>query len=372
MASHPISHENLEPGSSCSPADVDTIAALKISTIGQVHEVLVCASPQRIPFQPVPSNLGVIMSGSPIQAGGVTNSPATLREADGSGPSGVTPGRSAGKDSSTLLETQAAECATDSVGQLSSPENEVRKSSLMNNAAIGPSNKQIGSGTVNEVSGEGLGRAQRILLTPHEVQGQEADSKVQGRALGAGARRVEHGTKEGSTEENVGSKEAVKKEPPLAWFPRAKKDSFLERKIKKMQASNMCPLQNDLPTCSGSAIWRIVCSFEKRTGSTTIIIILERQLAKMPGGQCGRRLIFVALKQTCSATSRGPCELTINSLLIQESEGPKEHLGEAFVKKMSRVEREKAAAAAAAEAALAAKKAALVEVSWCRILEAAG
>jgi hypothetical protein len=56
----------------------------------------------------------------------------------------------------------------------------------------------------------------------------------------------------------------------------------------------------------------------------------------------------------------------------QESEGPKEHLGEAFVKKMSRVEREKAAAAAAAEAALAAKKAALVEVSWCRILEAAG
>jgi hypothetical protein len=250
MAPHPISHENLEPGSPCSPADVDTIAALKISTIGQVHEVLVCASPQRIPFQPVPSNLGVVMSGSPIQAGGVTNSPAMLHEAEGSGPTGVILGRSAGKDSNTLLETQAAASATDSVGQLSSPKNKVQTSSLMNAAAIGPTNEQIGSGTVSEVSGEGLGRAQRILLTPHEVQGQEPDSEVQGRALGAGARRVEHGTKEGSTEENVALKEAVKKEPPLAWFPRAKKDSFLERKIKKMQASDMCPLQTALLLCS--------------------------------------------------------------------------------------------------------------------------
>lgn len=78
----------------------------------------------------------------------------------------------------------------------------------------------------------------------------------------------------------------------------------------------------------------------------------------------------------------GVCDVDLNVSLIdvsleqQQKEGGKiatldEMLGASNLH-LSRVEREKRAASAAAKDATEARKAALVEASWCRILKAAG
>ncbi|GAQ85326.1 hypothetical protein KFL_002290160 [Klebsormidium nitens] len=237
-------------------------------------------SPERVPLQKVPSNLEIALAESGNNDGGyamltgIVNMPG---QSDHFVPECVT--SEAGRAEDAVSPTERADDTGDSIHD--SANGVLSDGSIAEEREIVPSE-------AGEAARQGLGKAKRVLWLSNAQTEEGVQSEVPTRALKAGARRVECSAGE-ELEGGEDGAEAEQEKEPLAWFPRAKKDSFLERKIKKMQ----------------------------------------------------------------------------------ESEGPKEHLGEAFVKKMSRVEREKAAAATAAEAALAAKKAALVEVSWCRILEAA-
>lgn len=104
---------------------------------------------------------------------------------------------------------------------------------------------------------------------------------------------------------------------PLNWFPRKKTTSYLERKIKQLQVSFLLFLVNSIPS-----------------------ILLQALI-------------------TTSRQELGGMNSTLD-----------ETLGHSHPH-YSKIEREKIAARAAASSVMEARKAAMVEASWCRILQAA-
>lgn len=215
MASHLVSHENLEPAGASTKAEALKANAADCSVTSG-----------RLPLQKVPSNLEITHPGSEREdlrcavMNGTANMPGQV---DPGVPDGVAlvAGGAENAVSPTEHNVSTADVMDDSVNRVLSDGNIAEERETVPSVA-------------GEAARQGLGKAGRVLYSSDGETEDGVQSEMPKRALQSGARRVASGAGE-ELEVGEDGAEAKQEKQPLAWFPRAKKDSFLERKIKKMQ-----------------------------------------------------------------------------------------------------------------------------------------